>query len=210
MGYKHIVFDIDNTLINTTTAVLHGLQKALREVTGRHVEVGHLTFVLGIPGLEAFEQLGIRAPEQIFKIYSLWEQYETEFQYTTYVYDGIVPLLDCLRKKGLDLGIITSKTGAQYSSSFLPFGISGYFRTVITADDTIGHKPGPEPMEEYMARAGALPEQVLYVGDSIYDMQCASSAGVDCALALWGSYDGERISSTCRCPGPEDLLKYLD
>ena len=34
MRYPHIVFDIDNTLIDTTAAVLHSLQKALREVTG--------------------------------------------------------------------------------------------------------------------------------------------------------------------------------
>ena len=33
MRYTHFVFDIDNTLINTTGAVLHGLQRALRDIT---------------------------------------------------------------------------------------------------------------------------------------------------------------------------------
>lgn len=50
MRYSHIVFDIDNTLIDTTAAVLHSLQKALREVTGEHREVGKLAPVLGIRG----------------------------------------------------------------------------------------------------------------------------------------------------------------
>ena len=68
MNYPHIVFDIDNTLIDTTAAVLHSLQKAIREVTGEHWEISRLTPVLGIPGLNAFEMLGIRSPEQIFKI----------------------------------------------------------------------------------------------------------------------------------------------
>ena len=36
MRYTHVVFDIDNTLINTTGAVLHGLQRALRDITGEH------------------------------------------------------------------------------------------------------------------------------------------------------------------------------
>ena len=35
-GIKGVIFDIDNTLINTTGAVLHGLQRALRDVTGEH------------------------------------------------------------------------------------------------------------------------------------------------------------------------------
>lgn len=99
MRYTHFVFDIDNTLINTTGAVLHGLQRALRDVTGEHWNLSRLTPVLGIPGLDAFERLGIHSPEQIFQIYPRWEQYEQEYQYTAYLYEGIVPLLDSLKKR---------------------------------------------------------------------------------------------------------------
>lgn len=99
MRYTHFVFDIDNTLINTTGAVLHGLQRALRDITGEHWDLSRLTPVLGIPGLDAFERLGIHSPEQIFQIYPRWEQYEQEYQYTAYLYEGIVPLLDFLKKK---------------------------------------------------------------------------------------------------------------
>ena len=176
MRYTHFVFDIDNTLINTTGAVLHGLQRALRDITGEHWDLSRLTPVLGIPGLDAFERLGIYSPEQIFQIYPRWEQYEQEYQYTAYLYEGIVPLLDFLKKKGCGLGIITSKTMPQYTSSFLPFQISEYFQTVITADDTVRHKPDPEPMLAYMERTGVCPRQILYIGDSIYDMQCAAQA----------------------------------
>lgn len=210
MQYTHFVFDIDNTLINTTDAVLHGLQKALRDITGQHWDISRLLPVLGIPGLEAFERLGIHSPDQIFRIYPRWEQYELEYQYTAYLYEGIIPLLDFLKKKGCSLGIITSKTMNQYTCSFLPFQISGYFQTVITADDTVRHKPDPEPMYEYMERTGVCPEQILYIGDSIYDMQCASRAGVDSCLALWGCHCPDSISSTCRFDEPASLMHWLE
>ena len=42
MRYTHFVFDIDNTLINTTGAVLHGLQRALRDVTGEQIGRAHV------------------------------------------------------------------------------------------------------------------------------------------------------------------------
>lgn len=209
MRYTHIVFDIDNTLINTTEAVLHGLQRALRDVTGEHWDISRLLPVLGIPGLDAFERLGIHSPDQIFRIYPLWEQYEQEYQYTAYLYEGIVPLLDFLKKKGCSLGIITSKTMPQYTCSFLPFQISGYFQTVITADDTVRHKPDPEPMLAYMERTGASPRQILYIGDSIYDMQCASRAGVDSCLALWGCHCPDGISSTHRFEDPAAIIRCL-
>ena len=210
MRYPHIVFDIDNTLINTTGAVLHGLQRALRDITGEHWDISRLLPVLGIPGLDAFERLGIHSPDQIFRIYPRWEQYEQEYQYTAYLYEGIVPLLDFLKKKGCSLGIITSKTMPQYTCSFLPFQISGYFQTVITADDTVRHKPDPEPMLEYMKRTDACPRQILYIGDSIYDMQCASRAGVDSCLALWGCHGPDDISSTHRFEDPAAIIRWLE
>ena len=210
MRYTHFVFDIDNTLINTTGAVLHGLQRALRDVTGEHWDLSRLTPVLGIPGLDAFERLGIHSPEQIFQIYPRWEQYEQEYQYTAYLYEGIVPLLDSLKKKGCVLGIITSKTMPQYTCSFLPFQISGYFQTVITADDTVRHKPDPEPMLAYMERTGVCPRQILYIGDSIYDMQCAAQAGVDSCLALWGCHCPDDISSTHRFEDPAAIIRWLE
>ena len=210
MRYTHVVFDIDNTLINTTGAVLHGLQRALRDITGEHWDISRLLPVLGIPGLDAFERLGIHSPDQIFRIYPRWEQYEQEYQYTAYLYEGIVPLLDFLKKKGCSLGIITSKTMPQYTCSFLPFQISGYFQTVITADDTVRHKPDPEPMLEYMKRTDACPRQILYIGDSIYDMQCASRAGVDSCLALRGCHCPDDNSSTHRFEDPAAIIRWLE
>ena len=210
MRYTHVVFDIDNTLINTTGAVLHGLQRALRDITGEHWDISRLLPVLGIPGLDAFERLGIHSPDQIFRIYPRWEQYEQEYQYTAYLYEGIVPLLDFLKKKGCSLGIITSTTMPQYTCSFLPFQISGYFQTVITADDTVRHKPDPEPMLEYMKRTDACPRQILYIGDSIYDMQCASRAGVDSCLALWSCHCPYDISSTHRFEDPAAIIRWLE
>ena len=104
------------------------------------------------------------------------------YQHTAYLYEGILPLLEYLKSQGHVLGIITSKTMEQYKNSFIPFGIGGMFRTVITADDTKQHKPHPAPMNTYMWLEDTDASQVLYVGDSVYDMDCARAAGVDLSL----------------------------
>ena len=98
----------------------------------------------------------------------------------------------------------------QYTSSFLPFQISEYFQTVITADDTVRHKPDPEPMLAYMERTGVCPRQILYIGDSIYDMQCAAQAGVDSCLALWGCRCPDGILSTHRFEEPAGMMRWLE
>ena len=47
MGYKHIIFDIDGTLLDTEYSVLHSLQKTLKELHGKDMACEDLTFALG-------------------------------------------------------------------------------------------------------------------------------------------------------------------
>ena len=79
---------------------------------------------------------------------------------------------------------------------------------IICADDTAEHKPKPGPLLKYMEYTGARPSEVLYVGDTVYDMQCARGAGVDFALARWGNPDG-RMDADYDEPTPLALLEKL-
>ena len=58
----------------------------------------------------------------------------------------------------------------------------------MCADDTVEHKPASGPLLKYMELSGAEKEEILYIGDSVYDSKCAENAGVDFALAVWGSH----------------------
>ena len=48
MKYKHIVFDIDGTLIDTEYAVLHSLQETIKELSGRKGSSAIIRFYLPI------------------------------------------------------------------------------------------------------------------------------------------------------------------
>ena len=60
MKYKHIVFDIDGTLIDTEYAVLHSLQETIRALSGREIPCSELKFALGITGIDALKKLPMR------------------------------------------------------------------------------------------------------------------------------------------------------
>ncbi|MEI3525434.1 MAG: HAD-IA family hydrolase [Eubacteriales bacterium] len=85
-----------------------------------------------------------------------------------------------------------------------------YFETVITSSDTEKGKPAPDPMLAYLEKTGAAKEEVLYFGDTCYDMECARSAGVDQALVLWGCLRPEGIESTYQVEKVEDILSFAD
>lgn len=204
MRYKKIVFDVDGTLIDTEYAVLHSLQDTILHFTGSTPELDSLTFALGITGRDALMRLQISNIEDAL---AYWEQALKAYHRTVQVFGGIALLLRDLTNAGIHLGIVTSKTREEYETDFACFDIAKFFTTVICADDTENHKPNPEPLLKYMEKAGCDKEDVLYIGDSIYDKQCAECAGCAFALALWGAkkgMDGVRAYAT-----PDDVRSIL-
>ena len=203
--YKHIVFDVDGTLIDTEYAILQSLQKTIKITTGNIVELNDLKFALGITGKDALGRLNI-SDTCIPLTLDLWRENMGNFCDTINVFSGITELLDALKLSGYELGIVTSKTKDEIEYDFIRFGIGNYFRTIICADDTLEHKPNPAPLIKYMEAANISNQDVLYIGDSEYDMKCAQGANIDFALACWGS-NSRDMKAKYYLEKPSDVLK---
>ena len=184
-AYTHLVFDIDGTLLNTEMAVLHSLQWALQQ-HGIAQSLEQLRFALGIPGKDALIRFQLNNPDQVLRE---WDAKFTEFLQEITIFEGVVPLLQALRARGIHLGVVTSKTQVELAQDFDAMGLTDYFDIIVTADDTVQHKPDAEPMLNYLKRSGAKAAETIYIGDADYDLQCALRAGCDCALAQWGRTD---------------------
>lgn len=205
MRYKHIVFDIDGTLIDTEYAVLHSLQETVRTVTGKTPEIKELTFALGITGKDALEKLNFT---DIPFALALWGIKMGKYSNTVRVFEGITELLDSLLQFGYESGIVTSKTREEFEHDFSRFSINKYFSTVICADDTSEHKPSPALLFKYMEISNTSNHELLYIGDSLYDMECAKKANIDFALACWGAFS-RNITANYYLEKPTELLSIL-
>ena len=205
MKYTHIVFDVDGTLIDSEKAVLKSLQKTMEE-EGINKSLDDLKFVLGIPGKDALSILGMK---DLQGVEEKWNENLLKYCDEMILFEGIKQVIQELKCKNLNLGIITSKTRKEYETDFFKFGLNTYFDLVICADDTIKHKPDKEPMEKYIEITKARIEEILYIGDSIYDMQCSKDAGVDFALALWGANETEKIKPTYKLKDPKSILDII-
>ncbi len=166
MKYKHIVFDIDGTLIDTEYAVLHSLQETIRALSGREIPCSELKFALGITEIDALKKLKIK---DISYAIELWDNNMCKYADTIKVFDGITGLLENLLSLDYKLGIVTSETREEFAHDFCQFGISQYFKTIICADDTQEHKPNAEPLLKYVELSKTDHRKVLYIGDSKYD-----------------------------------------
>ena len=206
-NYKHIIFDIDGTLIDTEEAILQSLQDTVREVLHKNIERHELRFALGIPGSVALRKLGItdtgRANDR-------WNEYMLKYKSHIRPFDGIPQLLGYLKMSGYKLGIVTSKTRNEYVADFVaPFALADCFGTVICVEDAPRPKPFPDPLLEYLDVSMINADEAVYIGDTIYDSRCAQNAGLDFGLAAWGNAVKRNVPANYIFKSPVDVLHSL-
>ena len=190
MGYKHLIFDIDGTLVDNEKVVIATWQETILQLFGKHYETSDLNFVLGIPGVTTMERLGAENPQEAFVV---WGQNFIKHKAEIELFPHIENTIAALKSKGLDLGLVTSRTHDELNNDFALGEIIEHFDTIICVTDAPRPKPNPDPLLVYLERCGLSPDEVLYIGDSDYDYHCAKNAKVDFGVASWGD---NRISHT--------------
>lgn len=201
MNYNTVIFDIDGTLIDSAKAILCTLQNAVYLTTGKQYELSELTFALGLTSREAVRRL---VGENCEEACTLGQKLYGEYMEHIPLFDGMSETIFSLHKCGVRLGIVTSKTRKEFTRSF-HYPVTDCFDCCICADDTNCKKPDPKPLLACLSRMGSKKSSCLYVGDSIYDYQCAKNAGIDFGLALWGSQEPDSIPARLRLLHPADL-----
>ncbi|MDF2566128.1 MAG: HAD-superfamily hydrolase, subfamily variant 1 [Massilibacillus sp.] len=205
--YTCIIFDVDGTLIDSQKAIIEALKKVLKEEKHSfEYSDEELSFVLGIPGYLALEQLGVR---DIKRSLNNWTEYTLLHSRYIRLFPKIENLLKLLRNLGMQTGVVTSNTKKELEDNFLPFGLMDFFDYIVCADDTERHKPNPEPLLKFLELSGANPSGSLYIGDTVYDLECAKGANVDFGLALWAAKPHYELNPKFKFKSPNEILKVI-
>jgi len=206
MNCKYIAFDVDGTLIDALPAALRTLQDVLYERTGRKYPMELLRKTMGLITEDMFPILSLEYSEELIEEWTL-RQLQASDRIT--IFPGVPETLSALKARGCVLGIVTSRNREEYEADRKLFDqIEAYFDCVVLAEMTREHKPEPEPLYKFMELCGASPEQALYVGDTEWDMRCASAAGLKGGLALWGALNKD-VQAPYIFNEPKDILDLV-
>ena len=180
--FSHIIFDIDGTLIDTEKTSMLSLQQTVKERLGEDIPYEELLKVFGIPTHEAIVQLGFKNPESDAQ---RWEELYLANRYLAQPYQGIEELLPLLKSRGYQLGMVTSRNKIEIETDKIVERWSPLFNAIIGSEDVARAKPHPDPLFEYMKRNNAQAKDCIFIGDTIFDAQCAKAAGITFALIEW-------------------------
>ena len=224
MGKKYIIFDFDGTLVHTNDVIIGSWQATYEHYLGRQVSRSQIEQTFGETLADTIRNRIPGAPvEEVKSYYRAWQEAHKES--LVYIYDGIKELLAELRGRGCVIGVGTSRTASSLWNYLRQFGIDDSIDAVVTMDDVTRHKPHPDTALAVLAKmagleAGAeIPGEILadavMLGDSRFDIGCASNAGIDSVLTIWGRPIGEEEIATWDwrptyiIERPEELLKIV-
>ncbi|WP_455684585.1 HAD family hydrolase [Thomasclavelia sp.] len=204
--YKAVIYDLDGTILDTIKMNMLPLMKIIEEETGNKAAYEEVLKYAAWPGMETLADLNIKDRE---KTYARWVKYVNEYNDGAKLFDGFEEVFNKFNGKIVQ-AIVSSKTVKQYQIDVVEKGIDKYMKAVILADDTLKHKPDPEPILKCLKDIRLEPKEVIYIGDSLSDYQAANSAEVDFGYAAWGSVSSKGIDRpTYVFNHPLELLKLL-
>lgn len=215
MNYAVVLFDLDGTLTDPgegiTNSVMYSLRKYGIEVTDRRT----LYRFIGPPLHESYENYFSFTHEQAMEAVGYYREYYADKGiFENGIYEGIRPMLQALREKGICCLVATSKP-EEYARQILEhYDLADYFYYVAGAEmdgsrtdkaEVIAYALEQVPEEVDRAR-------VLMVGDRLHDIAGAKKNQIDSAGVLFG-YGSEKelreAGADYLVKTPEDLLKIF-
>lgn len=173
-----ILFDLDGTLLDTEKAIFASYEQVLKETRPQlNVSKEELLELLG-PTLNQGLAKYLK-PEEIESAIKRYRELNIQFHPThVTMIDGAKEVISQLKKDGYRVGIVSSKKKEVCLLGLSLFDMQDDFEVIIGYDEVSKHKPDPEGIFNACVEMGVGHDEVIYVGDSVSDVEAAKAAAV--------------------------------
>ena len=178
---KGFLFDFDGTLIDTVDAYLQTYVELFQEVFGEEIPPEQIIVHFGKPAYRIIRDATGRnlTDDETKRLIKRREEILLSRHIDKIkLIDGVFELLELLREQNMKLAIVTSSTQSMLIAIAKRFNLLGWFDSTVTADDVKRGKPDPEPFIKAVEILGLSINDVVAVGDTIYDIISAKGAGI--------------------------------
>ena len=193
-------FDLDGTLVDSAPDLAAAANSMLRELGHEALSQRRIESMIG----DGIDHLVARALAERLKSpptsdllatagASFRHHYGQRVFAQGRVYSGVVEGLRALAGRGIALFVVTNKASVFTRPLVAAAGLGDTFRLLLCADRPGDRKPSPNLLNAVRASIDARPDELLYVGDSLVDVETARAAGCPVALVDYGYNRGRPL-----------------
>jgi len=196
-NYTTYLFDFDYTLADSSKGIVECFHIVLNRNNWLDISDDAIKRTIGMTLEDSFAQLTEINDSDI--LLSLKEEYITEADIImsdrTIFYPDALPLIKKIKENNKQVGIISTKQSRIIRESTDKYNVTHLFDLIIGMEDVCKTKPDPEGILLAMRKLSALPQQVIYFGDSIIDAKTALAVNIDFVGITTGATTKEELSA---------------
>jgi HAD superfamily hydrolase (TIGR01509 family) len=189
LGFDSVLFDIDGTLIDSNAAHATAWLRALRD-NGVSTDITKVRPLIGMGGdklLPAIAGIEESSPQGRAIAARKKELFDAQLPWLRPT-PGARVLLEYLRDQGLDTVIATSAGEKEMNALLDCAGIADLVPKRVSKDDAGESKPDPDIVCAALAMARGDLASTVMVGDTPYDIEAASRAGIPSVALRCGGH----------------------
>ena len=188
MKYQTVIFDLDGTLTDTIGDLHAAVNFALRRCGYPERTLPQVKSFVG-NGVKRLIDLSVpenTSEENSAECLGVFKKYYSENSCVlTKPYDGILPMLERLKKEGAKTAVVTNKMH-EAAVDIVNLFFGELIDVTIGQVDGVAQKPEPDGIYAVLQNLGAQKETAIYVGDSEVDCITAKNADIPCIGVTWG------------------------
>jgi len=195
--HRAVLFDWDGTLADTRQVVVTTFQKVIRKEVGYEVNREFIERRIGTGAAQTFKEILQKAgkpvtDESIKRL--LAKKIETEISLSDQVklFPGAIELLEALEGE-VRLALASMNNRAVIEDLLDKMKIRNCFNVILAVEEVEKFKPDPEIFLKCATRMRSKPEECVVFEDSIFGVQAARNAGMDCIAVLTGVYSRKEL-----------------
>jgi HAD superfamily hydrolase (TIGR01509 family) len=212
---RAVLLDVDGTLIDSNDGHAHAWVDVGAEF-GHGIAFDEVRWLIGmggdkvlprLTGIEEESEEGSRIKERRGEIFR--EKYLPSLS----AFAGAADLVDRMRQAGLGVVVATSASEKDLKALLEQAGLTSLLEDSTNSDDADESKPSPDIVEAAVAQAGVDPEHAVMIGDTPYDVEAATRAGVRIIALTCGGWSEDELKEAGAdqvFADPADLLRSYD
>ena len=187
MPLQTIIFDFDYTLVDSARGTIDGVNYAFEKMGLPTASDAAVRRTIGLSLPDILTALAgdayAKCVDEFTRLF-LQRADETMVALAEF-YAGVPQTVKALRELGIQLAIVSQKTRRYIQPILEKKNLLEAFEVIVGGGDA-AYKPDPEGLLLAVAQTGSIPENCLYVGDSVTDAETARRAGITFVAVLAG------------------------
>lgn len=194
---KMMIWDWNGTLLNDAECCFHVLNNLCRQRNLNPLKsVDEYRSIFCFPVIRVYEQLGFDFSLESFEEVSV--DYTNEYQSTYRNYPLHQDAVVCL-KNNLDHGVVNVLLSASQidilKKQTNEYNCGQYFHEILGLDNIYAHSK-VELAKEFISKSKLNANDIVWIGDSAHDYECAKECGTHCILVAQGHQTKNTLEAT--------------